>query len=195
MPSLEAKVPVLIRPRRFHDDRGWFMETYSTASAAAAGVTVDFVQDNHSCSIAPGTVRGLHFQRPPHAQAKLVRCLAGAIMDYAVDLRRGSPSYGDYVSARLTAAGGEQLFVPIGFAHGFVTLETGAEVAYKVSDVYAPDCDGGVCWNDPVIGIDWPLPASGAILSEKDAALPRLADLESPFDYDGEPLRPLSGAD
>ena len=170
------------------------METYSKASAQAAGLAVDFVQDNHSFSVAEGTVRALHFQAPPHAQAKLVRCLRGSIMDYAVDLRRGSPTYGDHVSAKLTASGGEQMFVPIGFAHGFVTLEPGVEVAYKVSDAYAPDCEGGIAWNDPTINIDWPLPSSGAILSEKDGALPPLGDIDSPFDYDGDPLRPLSDA-
>lgn len=194
VPSPETKIPVLIRPRRFHDARGWFMETYSKASAEAAGLAVNFVQDNHSFSVAEGTVRALHFQRPPRAQAKLVRCLRGSIMDYAVDLRRGSPTYGDYVSAKLTASGGEQLYVPIGFAHGFVTLEPEVEVAYKVSDAYAPDCEGGIAWNDPTINIDWPLPPSGAILSEKDGALPALGDIDSPFDYDGEPLRPLSDA-
>jgi len=111
-------------------------------------------------------------------------------MDYAVDLRRGSPTYGKWVGAKLTAEGGEQLFVPIGFAHAFITLEPDVEVAYKVTDVYAPDCDGGIVWNDPTIGIDWPLPASGAILSDKDRALPTLAEFDSPFEYDGQPLEP-----
>lgn len=112
-------------------------------------------------------------------------------MDYAVDVRRGSPTYGAWISAKLTAEGGEQLFVPIGFAHGFVTLEPNVEVAYKVSDVYAPDCDGGLVWNDPTIGIDWPLPPSGPVLSGKDKALPKLADFDSPFEYQGQPLEPL----
>lgn len=167
------------------------METYSEVSALAAGVDVRFVQDNQSFSATEGTIRGLHFQRPAHAQAKLVRCVRGSIMDYAVDVRRGSPTYGQHVAAKLTSEGGQQLFVPIGFAHGFVTLEPDVEIAYKVSEVYAPDCDGGIVWNDPTIGIDWPLPASGAVLSDKDKALPTLAEFDSPFDYDGRPLEPL----
>jgi dTDP-4-dehydrorhamnose 3,5-epimerase len=182
-------IPIPIQPRRFGDARGWFMETYSEASALANGIDVRFVQDNQSFSSAPGTVRGLHFQRPPHAQAKLVRCVRGSIMDYAVDVRKGSPTYGQYVGAKLTAAGGEQLFVPIGFAHGFVTLEPDVEIAYKVSEVYAPDCDGGIIWNDPTVGIDWPLPDTGAVLSNKDRALPTLAEFDSPFAYDGRPLQ------
>lgn len=181
----------LLRPRRFGDARGWFMETYSEASALAAGIDAKFVQDNQSFSAFEGTIRGLHFQRPPHAQAKLVRCVRGSIMDYAVDVRRGSPTYGHHVAAKLTAEGGEQLFVPVGFAHAFVTLEPDVEVAYKVTDVYAPDCDGGIVWNDPTIGIDWPLPASGAVLSDKDKILPTLAEFDSPFEYDGRPLEPL----
>ncbi|MDK2746732.1 MAG: dTDP-4-dehydrorhamnose 3,5-epimerase [Brevundimonas sp.] len=187
-----SSIPALIRPRRFGDARGWFMETYSETSALAAGVDVRFVQDNQSFSATKGTIRGLHFQRPPRAQAKLVRCVRGSIMDYAVDVRRGSPTYGKYVAAELTAEGGEQLFVPVGFAHGFVTLEPDVEIAYKVSDLYAPDCDGGIVWNDPTIGIDWPLPASGAVLSDKDKALPTLVEFDSPFNYDGQPLAPLT---
>lgn len=183
--------PTLLRPRRFGDPRGWFMETYSEAAALAAGIDVRFVQDNQSFSATEGTIRGLHFQRPPHAQAKLVRCVQGSIMDYAVDVRRGSPTYGQYVAAKLTADGGEQLFVPVGFAHGFVTLEPDVEIAYKVSGIYAPDCDGGIVWNDPTIGIEWPLPASGAVLSDKDKILPTLAELDSPFEYNGRPLEPL----
>ena len=183
--------PALLRAPRFGDARGWFMETYSEARARAVGLDVRFVQDNQSFSAQTGTIRGLHFQRPPHAQAKLVRCVRGSIMDYAVDLRRGSPTYGEWVGAKLTAEGGEQLFVPIGFAHGFITLEPDVEVAYKVSDVYAPDCDGGIVWNDPAIGIDWPLPASGAVLSDKDKTLSFLTEVESPFEYDGPPLKPL----
>ncbi|MFN3878629.1 MAG: dTDP-4-dehydrorhamnose 3,5-epimerase [Brevundimonas sp.] len=183
--------PVVLQPRRFGDSRGWFMETYSEVAALAAGIDVRFVQDNQSFSATEGTVRGLHFQRPPHAQAKLVRCVRGSIMDYAVDVRRGSPTYGQYVAAELTAAGGEQLFVPVGFAHGFVTLEPDVEIAYKVSGLYAPDCDGGIIWNDPMIGIEWPLPGSGAVLSDKDKLLPTLAEFDSPFEYDGRPLEPL----
>lgn len=181
----------LLRPRRFGDARGWFMETYSEMAALAAGIHERFVQDNQSFSALEGTIRGLHYQRPPHAQAKLVRCVRGSIMDYAVDIRRGSPTYGRHVSAKLTAEHGEQLFVPVGFAHAFVTLEPDVEVAYKVTDVYAPDCDGGIVWNDPTIGIAWPLPACGAVLSDKDKLLPTLAEFDSPFEYDGRPLAPL----
>lgn len=167
------------------------METYSEAAALACGIDVRFVQDNQSFSATEGTIRGLHFQRPPHAQAKLVRCVRGSIMDYAVDVRRGSPTYGRHVATKLTAEGGEQLFVPVGFAHGFVTLEPDVEIAYKVSDVYAPACDGGIVWDDPTISIDWLLPVSGAVLSDKDRMLQTLAEFDSPFDYDGEPLAPL----
>jgi len=193
MSSQPRSPVVLLKPRRFGDARGWFMETYSDVSAHAAGIDVRFVQDNQSFSAFAGTIRGLHYQRPPHAQDKLVRCVRGSIMDYAVDIRRGSPTYGQHVAAKLTAEGGEQLFVPVGFAHAFVTLEPDVEVAYKVSDVYAPDCDGGIVWNDPTVGIDWPLPGSGAVLSDKDKILPTLAEFDSPFDYDGRPLLPLAG--
>lgn len=180
----------LWRPRRFGDTRGWFMETYSEARALDFGIAERFVQDNHSYSATTGTVRGLHFQRPPRAQAKLVRCVRGAIMDFAVDIRRGSPTYGRFVTAMITAEAGEQIYVPPGFAHGFVTLGPDVEVIYKVSDVYSPECDGGLLWNDPDIGIDWPLPARGGpVLSDKDKALPRLAGFESPFPYDGRPMQ------
>ncbi|WP_309091628.1 dTDP-4-dehydrorhamnose 3,5-epimerase [Phenylobacterium sp.] len=193
MPSQQrAPSPVLfLRPRRFSDDRGWFSETYSERREASLGLRTRFVQDNQSFSAAAGTIRGLHYQRPPRAQAKLVRCLRGSIMDYAVDIRQGSPTYGQHVGARLTAAGGEQLYIPIGFAHGFITLEPEVEVAYKVSDFYAPECEDGVIWNDPEVGIDWPLEGRSAALSAKDERLPRLRDLVSPFEYDGRPLGPL----
>jgi len=152
------------------------------------GIDSTFVQDNQSYSKYSGTIRGIHFQRPPHAQAKLVRCVKGRILDYAIDLRKGSPTYGHHVCAELTAQNGHQMFVPIGFGHAFVTLEDDTEVAYKVSDVYSPGHDGGIVWNDPALGIDWPLPAGGATLSVKDQALPPLAAFDSPFEYDGNPL-------
>lgn len=164
------------------------MESYSDRAGARAGIEHSFVQDNHSYSALPGTIRGIHFQRPPHAQAKLVRCLRGSILDYAVDLRRGSPTYGRHVSALLTAAGAEQLYVPIGYGHAFITLEPAVEVAYKVSDIYAPQCEGGVIWDDPTLAIDWPLPGSGPVLSRKDEILPNLTGFDSPFAYDGTPL-------
>lgn len=181
---------ILLKPRRFSDDRGWFSETYSRRGAAAAGIPDEFVQDNHSLSRHTGTIRGLHFQTPPHGQGKLVRCTAGRVMDYAVDVRRGSPTYGRFVSAELTAENGWQLWVPVGFAHAFCTLEPDSEVLYKVTDVYAPAHDGGIRWDDPQIGIDWPLPASGPVLSDKDGKLPHLSEFDSPFPYDGEPLAP-----
>ena len=169
------------------------MEVYNERTFAEAGIACRFVQDNHSLSVPAFTLRGLHFQTPPHAQDKLVRCLRGRIFDVAVDLRAGSPTYGLWVGAELSADNGHQLFVPVGFAHGFLTLEPDCEVTYKVSDVYAPACDGGLRWDDPTIAIDWPLPASiRPELSSKDAALPPLADWRSPFPYDGHPLSPLA---
>ena len=186
--SREPSTPVLISPRRFEDDRGWFMETYSVAAAAKHGFTDVFVQDNQSSSTFVGTIRGIHFQRPPHAQAKLVRCVKGGIIDYAVDLRKGSPTFGQWTSAELTGKNGLQLYVPVGYGHAFVTLEPDTEVAYKVSDVYAGDCDGGVAWDDADIAIDWPLPVSGPVLSDKDKQLSSLANFDSPFEYDGQPM-------
>ena len=179
---------ILTTPKRFEDERGWFSETYNQAREAAAGIDVVFIQDNHSLSRPAGVLRGLHFQRPPHAQAKLVRCLRGSIWDVAVDIRKGSPTFGQSVSATLTAARGEQLFVPVGFAHGFVTLEPDTEIAYKCSALYAPEADAGIAWDDPALGLDWPLPEGGPILSPKDAKLPRLDEIDSPFAYDGRPL-------
>ena len=181
----------LIPTKRFADDRGWFSETFSGKTLAAIGDESPFVQDNHSYSRFAGTVRGLHFQRPPFAQAKLVRCLRGAILDVAVDLRRGSPTFGQHVAAELTAENGDQLYLPVGFGHGFVTLEPDTEVAYKVTAPYDPGSDGGIAWNDPDLRINWPLPASGAVLSQKDMVLPLISQSDSPFDYDGEPLEPL----
>lgn len=185
-------MPVIrIVPKRFEDARGWFSETYQRDRFAAAGIDASFVQDNQSFSRAAGTLRGIHFQRPPHAQAKLVRCLRGRIWDVAVDLRAGSPTYGHWVAAELTAERGEQLYVPVGFGHAFLTLEEDCEVAYKTSDFYAPDCDAGIAWDDPELGIDWPLQAGWPHLSDKDGRLPALKDFVSPFDYDGRPLTPL----
>ena len=181
----------LIHTRRFGDDRGWFSETYHRPRLVAQGVVEEFVQDNHSLSRLAGTIRGIHFQAPPHAQAKLVRCTRGRILDYAVDLRAGSPTYGYHVVAELTPDNGDQLYVPVGFGHAFVTLEADTEVIYKVSDVYAPEADGGIRWDCPTICIDWPLPATGPVLSDKDVRLPVLSEWVSPFAYDGEPLRPL----
>ncbi len=177
----------LIAPVRHGDARGWFTEVYSEAAFAKRGIDLRFVQDNHSLSVPAYTLRGLHFQTPPHGQAKLVRCIRGRILDVAVDVRKGSPTYGEYVAAELTAENGHQLYVPVGFAHAFLTLEADCEVTYKVSDVYAPQCDGGIRWDS--VGIDWPLPEGiTPELSPKDAKLPTLAEFDSPFAYDGNPL-------
>jgi dTDP-4-dehydrorhamnose 3,5-epimerase len=182
--------PIVITPRRIGDDRGWFSETYNARRLADHGIANEFCQDNQSLTRAPGTLRGLHFQRLPHAQAKLVRCLAGRIFDVAVDIRRASPTFGRWVGIELSADNGRQLFIPSGYAHGFLTLEPDCMVAYKVDDFYSAECDAGISWNDPDIAIDWPLDGTPQ-LSAKDAALPRLADLDADFRYDGEPLGEL----
>jgi dTDP-4-dehydrorhamnose 3,5-epimerase len=171
---------VILVPQRFGDARGWFCETWNASRMRQAGFDLDFVQDNHSMSAAAGTLRGLHYQRPPYAQDKLVRCTKGAIFDVAVDIRRGSDTYGQWVGVDLTADNGHQLLVPKGFLHGFVTRAPDAEVQYKCTDVYAPDCEGGIRWDDPSIGIDWGLTAP-PILSDKDRAAPNLANFVTPF--------------
>lgn len=171
---------ILVRPKRFGDHRGFFAETYSRQKYAGLGINVEFVQDNHSLSVDLGTVRGLHFQAPPHAQGKLVRCGRGSIYDVAVDIRAGSVTYGAWVGYTLSAENGHQLYVPPGFAHGFMTLEPDCEIIYKCTDYYAPETEGSLLWNDLDIGIDWPLDVQ-AILSEKDARAPRLKDFETPF--------------
>lgn len=172
---------VELRPKRFGDARGFLVETWSRARFRALGIDVAFAQDNLSFSRPVGTVRGLHFQRPPYVQAKLVTCLAGAILDVAVDLRVGSPSHGRHVALRLSAADGNQMFVPEGFAHGFCTLEPDTLVAYKLSAPYAPDHESGVLWNDPALGIAWPVTESAATVSDKDRVLPHLAELPQVF--------------
>lgn len=181
----------LIRSRRHSDARGWFTEVYNRDTFAAAEIDCIFVQDNHSLSLSALTLRGLHFQIPPRAQNKLVRCIRGRIFDVAVDVRRGSPTYGQWVGAELNAENGDQLFIPVGFAHGFLTLEPDCEVVYKCSDTYAPQADGGIAWDS--VGINWPLPPGTAPeLSDKDRRQPTLADFDSPFAYDGRPLEPLA---
>lgn len=185
-------VPKLIVPQRFSDERGWFVESYSKRHLAEIGVHEEFVQDNHSYSVAKGTLRGIHFQALPRAQAKLVRCLSGAIWDVAVDLRRGSPSFGKWLAAELTSARGEQLYIPVGFGHGFLTLTNNAEVAYKTSDHYAPECDAGIAWDCPDLAISWPLGELLPALSDKDRHLPRLSGWTSTFEYDGEPMERLA---
>lgn len=173
--------PRLIRPRKFADDRGFFMETYAEAAFAALGVPDRFVQDNHSLSTQPGTVRGIHFQSPPHAQAKLVRVLRGAILDVAVDLRRSSPGYGQHVAVTLSATNAAQLYIPAGFGHGFCTLEPDTEIVYKVTDRYAADCDRNLRWNDPTLAIRWPATEDAVCLSAKDRDAPWFAGFESCF--------------
>ena len=179
----------LIEPRRHSDSRGWFTESYNRDTFAQLGIVSTFVQDNHSFSLSAYTLRGLHFQLPPRAQAKLVRCIRGRIFDVAVDLRGNSPTYGQGVAAELSAENGLQLFIPIGFAHGFLTLEAECEVVYKCSDTYAPELDAGIRWDDESVAIDWPLPPGiSPELSVKDCKQPAFADFVSPFDYDGCPL-------
>ncbi len=173
----------IITPRRFGDHRGFFSETYSKPAFDAAGLDLDFVQDNHSLSASVGVLRGLHFQVPPFAQDKLVRVIRGRIFDVAVDIRRGSPTYGRWVAAEISAAAWNQILVPVGFAHGFVTLEPDTEVVYKVTAPYAPEHDRGLAWDDPDLAIAWPLDGIEAILSEKDTRHPRLADLPAAFSY------------
>ncbi|WP_181704266.1 dTDP-4-dehydrorhamnose 3,5-epimerase [Chthonobacter albigriseus] len=172
---------VLITPKRFADERGWFMETFRQEVFSREVGPIVFVQENHSLSRPKGTVRGLHFQRHPTAQGKLVRCLRGAILDVAVDIRVDSPTFGRHVAETLSAENGRQLWVPVGFAHGFCTLEADTEVAYKVTNPYSPTDDGGILWNDPDLQIDWPVDTAGVVLSAKDGRLPRLRDLPETF--------------
>jgi dTDP-4-dehydrorhamnose 3,5-epimerase len=173
---------IVVRVRKFADSRGHFLETFRKADFAEMGVDCEFVQDNQAFSAQTGTIRGLHFQVPPHAQAKLVRVLRGAVYDAAVDLRRGSPTYGKWCGARLTADGGEQIFVPRGYAHGYCTLEPDTVVAYKVDSYYAPQSEAGIIWSDSAIGIDWSVPAERVLVSDKDAKLPSLGAFDSPFE-------------
>lgn len=176
---------LLLTPDRFGDSRGFFSESWNKRRMAEAGIDLDFVQDNHSLSSKVGTVRGLHYQTPPHAQAKLVRCGQGALLDVAVDIRAGSPTFGHWVSAELTAENGRQLLVPVGFAHGFVTLQPDTEIIYKCTDYYAPDCDRAIAHDDPALGIEWVVEPTQRTLSDKDAAAPNLADLETVFAWRG----------
>jgi dTDP-4-dehydrorhamnose 3,5-epimerase len=170
---------MLIEPTRHGDARGFFSETWSRRALAQHGLDIDFVQDNHAFSAQPGVLRGLHFQRAPSAQGKLVRVARGAILDVAVDIRQGSPTYGQHVAEMLSAANWRQLWVPRGFAHGYLTLEPDTEVLYKTDDYYDRDADGGIAWDDPALGIDWGHAAP--ILSDKDRTAKRLADIPPPF--------------
>ncbi|MEL6871225.1 MAG: dTDP-4-dehydrorhamnose 3,5-epimerase [Pseudomonadota bacterium] len=172
----------LISPKIFRDERGFFSETYNQQTLAELGVAATFVQDNHSLSRAAGVVRGLHYQRPPVAQGKLVRVIRGAIFDVAVDLRRSSPTFGQHVSAELSAENWQQLWIPPGLAHGFCTIRPDTEVVYKVTAPYSPDHEVSLRFDDPALGIDWPSLPGGAILSDKDRDAPLLADLPADFD-------------
>ncbi|RIJ17362.1 dTDP-4-dehydrorhamnose 3,5-epimerase [Henriciella mobilis] len=181
--SLAISDVKLITPKRFGDARGFFSETWNSKLLRDEGIDLEFVQDNHSYSAARGVLRGLHFQNLPHAQDKLVRCTRGRVYDVAVDIRRGSPTFGQYVGAELSAENWAQILVPKGFAHGFVTLEDHCELQYKVTDYYAPECDMSIRWNDPAIGIDWMIDPSVVTLSEKDASAPLLSEVECGFVY------------
>ena len=174
--KLSIQGPLLITPRRHEDRRGWFCETFREDVFALHAPNVRFVQHNQSFSRSKGVVRGLHFQTPLAAQGKLVRCLRGAIRDIALDIRRSSPTFGRHVAAELSAENGRQLWVPEGFAHGFVTLTHNAEVFYQVTDYYNPESDRGIAWNDPALNIDWGIGEAEAVLSDKDRGHPILAD-------------------
>ncbi len=185
MKATELALPGLwlIEPQRHGDARGFFSESWNRRRMAEAGLDVDWVQDNHSLSAKVGTVRGLHFQTPPHAQAKLVRCGRGRLLDVAVDIRHGSPTYGHWVAEELSFENGKQLLIPSGFLHGFVTREPDTEIIYKCSDYYAPDCDRAVRFDDPEIGIDWGLGDTAPVLSDKDAKAPLLSEIVTPFQW------------
>jgi dTDP-4-dehydrorhamnose 3,5-epimerase len=172
----------IVTPQKHGDTRGFFSEVYNRTTWESAGLRFEFVQDNHSFSAAVGTLRGLHFQTPPFAQDKLIRVGRGRILDVAVDIRRSSPTFGKYVAVELSAENWRQLLVPIGFAHGFVTLEPDTEVLYKATAVYSPANDRGVAWDDPDIGVAWPLPETGPLLSDKDRRWPRVREAQELFE-------------
>lgn len=179
------KIPdvLVLKPRRFSDERGFFTESFNKRAFSEAGIQVEFIQDNHSFSKQKGTVRGMHYQAPPYAQSKLVRVITGRILDVVVDIRRGSLTFGQSVCAELTSEGGEQIFVPVGFLHGFLTLEADTHVAYKVDNYYSSSADGSVRFDDPALGINWGCDLSEVVLSEKDANAVRWQDFQSPFEY------------
>ncbi len=181
MEFIETKLKgaYIIKPKVFQDERGFFLEFYSRKVFEENGIDADFVQDNHSLSVKKGVLRGLHFQLPPSAQAKLLRVISGKIFDVVVDLRKNSPTFGKWESFELSANNFEMIFVPHGFAHGFVTLEKNTEVTYKVDNFYAPESDSGIIWNDPDLNINWPI--KDPILSEKDTKLQFFKDFSSPF--------------
>jgi dTDP-4-dehydrorhamnose 3,5-epimerase len=181
-----TKLPgvLILTPKRFEDARGFFSEVYNKNVLAQHGIDIAFIQDNHSLSRDVGVVRGLHFQSPPHAQDKLVRAGAGVIYDVAVDIRKGSPTYGEWLGVELSAENGKQVFIPKGFLHGFATRAPNSELLYKCSDVYAPECDGAVDFSDAGIGIDWGMDLQNAILSEKDMNAQKFSHFDSPFSWE-----------
>ncbi len=183
MELLKTTLPgvLVLRPERFVDGRGFFSETFRRSWMEEAGLPTSWAQDNHSWSTTPGTVRGLHFQVPPRAQDKLVRVTRGSVLDVAVDLRQGSPTFGRHVAVTLSAENWEQLLVPKGFAHGYCSLESDTEVLYKVSDYYSPEHDRGLLWSDPALGIEWPVAEEAALVSERDRRHPTLAALPDYF--------------
>lgn len=181
--STKIQDVIILTPRRFGDDRGFFSESWNNQALLDAGLNFDFVQDNESLSRDVGTLRGLHYQSPPHAQAKLVRVVRGAILDVAVDVRHGSPDFGKWISAEISADNGAQILVPRGFLHGFVTLEPDTHVLYKADGFYNADSDGAVIWNDKTLGIDWGVPPDNVHLSDKDRIASAFADWTSPFEY------------
>jgi dTDP-4-dehydrorhamnose 3,5-epimerase len=177
---------IVVKPAVFGDHRGWFMESYNAAKFKEAGIDLTFNQDNQSFSAEKGTLRGLHYQLAPKAQTKLVRCTKGSIFDVAVDIRKGSPTYGKWFGIELSAENKKQLLVPKGFAHGFMTLTEDVEVQYKVDELYAPECDRGIMWNDPEINIEWPIDVQ-PVLSAKDEKAPLLKGADNNFVW-GESL-------
>ncbi len=181
---LEIPELILVEPKVFEDHRGFFMEAYSYKDFSRFGIDVKFVQDNHTKSIKKGILRGLHYQKEPMAQAKLVRCIRGEIFDVAVDIRRGSPTYGKWISVILSEENKRMLYIPIGFAHGFCTLTDNVEVIYKVSNFYSPEHESGIIWNDPNLNINWPI--KEPILSEKDKKWPTLENADNNFVYGRE---------
>lgn len=185
MDMFDTAIPDVKRlvPRRFGDGRGWFSESWNNKRMAEAGLEITFVQDNHSFSAEQYTVRGLHYQAPPAAQTKLARVVRGAVLDVAVDIRQGSPTFGQWVAEELSAENGAQLLIPKGFLHGFVTLVPNTDVVYKVDAFYDPDCEGAVRFDDPELKIDWTIDPTVAILSDKDAAARGFTDLKSPFQF------------
>lgn len=187
MEIIPTKLPEVLEviPRRFGDDRGFFSESWNRDSWREVGIDLEFTQDNHSLSAQAGVLRGLHFQAPPRAQDKLVRVVTGAVLDVAVDARKGSPRYGEWVAVEISAEKGNQLLVPKGFLHGFLTLTPDTHFLYKCTDTYAPEAEGAVIWNDPDLGIEWGIEETKVTLSEKDKVAQSFANFDSPFVFEG----------